>query len=84
MGPSNWEVGMESLGAGMIIVISLLCLLIAILWILMPFAVFGTKDLLRELIREQKKTNEILVAEARRVRAMDGYKADDDDLRATR
>lgn len=34
--------------------------LIAILWILMPFAIFGSKDLLRQLIREQHKTNELL------------------------
>ena len=74
---------MEALGAGVIIAIGLLCLLIAILWILMPFAIFGTKDLLRELIREQKKTNEILIAEAKRVRSRDGYKPDD-DLSATR
>ncbi|WP_382157541.1 hypothetical protein [Hydrogenophaga sp. ANAO-22] len=74
---------MEALGAGVVIAISLLCLLIAILWILMPFAIFGTKDLLRELIREQRKTNEILIAEARRVRARDGYKPDE-EMSATR
>ncbi|MDP3835043.1 MAG: hypothetical protein Q8Q82_13860 [Hydrogenophaga sp.] len=65
------------------LLLGLLVLLIAILWILMPFAIFGTKDLLRELLREQKKTNEILIAEAKRVRARDGYKPDD-DLSATR
>ena len=74
---------MEALGAGVVIAITVLCLLIAILWILMPFAIFGTKDLLRELIKEQKRTNEILIAEARRVRARDGYKPDD-DMSATR
>lgn len=74
---------MEALGAGVIIAISLLCLLIAVLWILMPFAIFGSKDLLRELIREQKKTNEILIAEFRRVRERDGYKAGD-GMSATR
>ena len=74
---------MEALGAGVVIAIGVLCLLIAVLWILMPFAIFGTKDLLRELIKEQKRTNEILIAEARRVRARDGYKPDD-DMNATR
>lgn len=74
---------MEAVGAGVIVAISLLCLLIAILWILMPFAIFGSKDLLRELIREQKKTNEILIAEFRRARARDGYKPDE-DVSATR
>lgn len=38
--------------------------LIGILWILMPFAIFGTKDLLKQLIREQRKTNELLEAQA--------------------
>lgn len=66
-----------------VLILALLGLLIAVLWILMPFAIFGTKDLLRELIREQKKTNEILIAEAKRVRARDDYRRDD-DLSATR
>ena len=38
----------------------LFALLIAILWILMPFAIFGTKDKLQTLIDETKKTNDIL------------------------
>lgn len=65
------------------LILALLGLVIAVLWILMPFAIFGTKDLLRELIREQKKTNEILIAEAKRVRARDGHRPDD-DLTASR
>lgn len=40
----------------------LLAFVIAILWLLMPFAVFGTKDLLRQLLREQKRTNDLLAA----------------------
>ncbi len=75
--------GMQAAGGVVVLLLGLLVLLIAVLWILMPFAIFGTKDLLRELIREQKKTNEILIAESRRVRARDGYKPDD-DLSATR
>ncbi len=74
---------MGAVGGVVMLLLGLLALLIAILWILMPFAIFGTKDLLRELIREQKKTNEILIAEARRVRLRDGYKPDE-DLSATR
>lgn len=34
--------------------------LLAILWILMPFAIFGTKDRLDILIAEAKKQNELL------------------------
>lgn len=74
---------MGAVGGVVMLMLGLLVLLIGILWILMPFAIFGTKDLLRELIREQKKTNEILIAEARRVRARDGH-TPDDDMRATR
>ncbi len=75
--------GMQAVGGVVMLILGLLVLVIAVLWILMPFAIFGTKDLLRELIREQKKTNEILIAEAKRARARDGYKPDD-DLTATR
>jgi hypothetical protein len=38
----------------------LLALLLLVLWIVLPFAVFGAKPLLRELLREQKRTNELL------------------------
>lgn len=51
---------MAELGGGVYLVIVLACLLIGILWILMPFAVFGIKDLARELIKEQRKTNQLL------------------------
>lgn len=69
---------MGAVGGVVVLLVSLLVVLIAILWILMPFAIFGTKDLLRELIREQKKTNEILIAEAKRVRARDGHHPGDE------
>ncbi|MBI3398435.1 MAG: hypothetical protein HY026_04285 [Deltaproteobacteria bacterium] len=38
----------------------LLLFVLLILWIILPFSIFGIKDLLREAIEEQKKTNEIL------------------------
>ena len=34
--------------------------ILVLIWIVLPFAVFGIKDLLREIIAEQKKTNELL------------------------
>ena len=46
----------------------LFLVLIVVLWIALPFAVFGTKDLLRQLIREQKRTNELLQAQANRAK----------------
>ena len=38
----------------------LLAIGISIAWIVLPFAVFGIKPLLRELIEETKKTNALL------------------------
>lgn len=74
---------MEPIGGFLLVALVLLALLLAVLWILMPFAIFGTKDVLRAMLKEQKRTNEILIAEARRVRSRDGDKPDD-DLTATR
>ena len=59
---------MGAAAGGMMIVWVLVLALIAILWILMPFALFGTKPLLRTLIAEQKKTNELLLAAAARAK----------------
>ena len=39
-----------------------------VLWIAVPFAVFGIKDLLRESIEEQKKTNRLLESATGRAR----------------
>lgn len=38
----------------------LFMLVLAILWLLVPFAVFGIKGLLRQLLAEQRRTNELL------------------------
>ena len=40
-------------------------IILAILWIVLPFALFGTKPLLRELIVEVRRTNALL--EQRRI-----------------
>ena len=39
---------------------------LSILWILVPFAVFGIKGLLRRQIEEQRRTNELLATVAQR------------------
>lgn len=52
---------MEALG-GFYIFVALFLFVLAILWFLLPFAIFGTKDKLNELITESKKTNEHLFA----------------------
>jgi len=41
--------------------------LLAILWVLVPFAIFGIKPLLRELIREQKATQALLTTISQQV-----------------
>lgn len=47
-------------GATVILVLTLFGILVAVLWVLMPLAIFGTNDLLRTLIKEQKRTNDLL------------------------
>lgn len=44
----------------------LLGTVLAIAWILLPFAMFGMKPLLRQLVTEQQRTNELLRAIAER------------------
>jgi CBS domain containing-hemolysin-like protein len=50
---------MEALG-GLYLIIVMFLLFLAILWVLMPFAIFGTKDKLDILIEQSKETNELL------------------------
>lgn len=53
-------------GAAMIMLAFAFGFIVAILWICMPFAIFGTKPILRELLAEQKKTNKLLEEAAAR------------------
>ena len=50
----------ELLGGGVGLAIFVFLFVLAVLWFLLPFAIFGTKDKLSELIAESKKTNEQL------------------------
>ena len=52
----------ELLGGSAGILIVLFLVVLAILWFLLPFAIFGTKDKLSELISESKRTNDELKA----------------------
>ncbi len=47
-------IAMLMLGAGILI------LILALLWIALPFALFGTKPLLRQILAEAKRTNDLL------------------------
>jgi heme exporter protein D len=40
-------------------------LVLLVCWIVLPFALIGTKAILRELVREQQRTNALLEAAAR-------------------
>lgn len=52
----------ESLFAGAVgLLVVAFLLVLALLWFLLPFAVFGIKDLLQELIRETRATRELLL-----------------------
>ena len=51
---------MNGVGGGAYLALVVLCVVIAALWILLPFAVFGMKDLLRDVLKEQRRTNELL------------------------
>lgn len=46
--------------AGMSMFVFLFLAILAILWFCLPFAVFGVKERLSTLIREQKTTNDLL------------------------
>lgn len=50
---------MEAFGVFGVLLV-LLGIVIAVLWVFMPFAIFGLKDLTRDLIREQRRTNDLL------------------------
>jgi len=43
-----------------VLVAALLGTVLVICWVLLPFALFGLKPLMRELIQEQQRTNEHL------------------------
>lgn len=55
--------GLAALGLVWVLFVALL----TILWILVPFAIFGIKPLLRELIREQKATQALLTTISQQV-----------------
>lgn len=43
---------------GLVIIAMMFLAVLAVLWFLLPFAIFGTKDLLQKLIDENIKTRE--------------------------
>ena len=51
---------LETIPLFLLIVGVVFIILLLILWFLLPFAIFGTKDKLNDLINETKKTNDRL------------------------
>ena len=52
--------GVDAIPAGLVIVIALFLILVAILWFLLPFAVFGMKPRMDKLEVQAKEANETL------------------------
>lgn len=46
--------------AGLYVVLAIFGLIMTVVWIVLPFAIFGTKPLLRQILAEQRRTNELL------------------------
>jgi hypothetical protein len=57
---SNWEETMGDFGAALVLFLVIFGIVLAIAWIILPFALIGTKPLLRELITETRKNNALL------------------------
>jgi uncharacterized protein YoxC len=51
---------MGSIGGTAYLILFIFGLILAIAWIILPFALIGTKPLLRELLKEQRRTNALL------------------------
>lgn len=52
------------IGSGLYVVLVVLGVVLLVLWVLLPFAVFAMKDVLRKLLKEQQRTNELLMQQA--------------------
>ncbi|MDL9999867.1 hypothetical protein QTI24_14715 [Variovorax sp. J22P240] len=68
--------GLAGLGVALYVSLLILSLVVGILWICMPFAIFGTKPILRELLAEQRKTNKLLSEAAERARGRQTFASD--------
>jgi len=47
-------------GSGFSLLVALIGALLGLLWLFVPFAIFGIKGLLQQIVAEQRRTNEIL------------------------
>jgi hypothetical protein len=81
MGTLSGAVGM--VGPVLATIVIVFAILLAIAWVVLPFAVIGTKRLLRELIAETRRTNALLESAAR-TRSRIDIAPEIDKLRAER
>ncbi|MFY0184609.1 hypothetical protein ACTT2I_09895 [Stenotrophomonas sp. PUT21] len=51
---------MGATGQSVSVVVGIVWALLGLLWIFVPFAIFGIKGLLQHIVTEQRRTNEIL------------------------
>jgi predicted PurR-regulated permease PerM len=61
--------GAGSIVAILALVAIVLGVVLIVCWIVLPFAVLGTKPLVRELIREQQMANKLIEAQTRAIDA---------------
>lgn len=59
---------LASVNLTLAIVVVVFGLILLVLWLLLPFAVFASRRLLRDILAEQRKTNELLAAQRDRQR----------------
>jgi len=67
---------MGGLGVGLTLVLFVVAIVLVIAWIVLPFAIIGTKPLLQELIAETRKTNTLLERLGTQNSALAGVRAD--------
>ena len=53
---------MQDMGTWVMLGLWVLGAVLALVWIFVPFAILGTKPLLRALVEEQKRSNELLAS----------------------
>lgn len=53
---------LERIAGSIAIIIVLAVILLTVLWVFVPFSIFGIKDLMKKNLKEQERTNELLEA----------------------
>jgi hypothetical protein len=50
---------MEALGPVAILALAVFLIVLTVAWIILPFALIGTKPILRQILEEMRKANEV-------------------------